>query len=407
MAANLNVSISLCQQQNCDYNPFVDLQATMIISCHTHRVVLRYSCSTYYRLTLLLFISSYAYSFALQAVQGIVQNGTTGAPQSADLVVVVIGNKEVGRTVTDQNGHFTIKTLLPHAVQGVPSIRVLHAGVTYSRPVRFDSPISITVYETSTSQHHLSEYMDIFQFQTRSPELLEVTELHALKNDSWPSRTVVNPRNVRLSVPPIAQNLSLSITEADGQGARLSFNDMHNAPKALAVPLEPGLTKYVIQYSLPYKGHIAFERRLQYRTAKLFVIVAPGMQVAAGRNLKLRSVEDQTGAQVREVDSLVQDFPLTVQMRGNGILSHAFSPLSPHDNNLILPLRTEPSSPDLAARDAHAQIAATTSHFPGSEQKAAPKPWSVKWALLLCAVLFSIMIILGTSIYARKARDST
>jgi hypothetical protein len=275
--------------------------------------------------------------------------------------------------------------------------------------VRFDSPVSIPVYETSTSQSHVNEYMCVLQFQTRDREWLEVTELHAIKNDFWPPRTITNARNFNLSVPADARELSLAITEADGQGARLSFsgNEMHNVPKTLAVPLEPGLTKYVMKYSLPYSGHIAFERRLQYRTDKLFVIVAPGMQVAAGRTLQFRSVEDHTGAQVREVDSLVHNFPVMIQLKGDGVLSHAFSPLASLGNNFTLPLRTDASSTGLVTRNNHAQIAATANlTFYKSGQEAAPKRWSSKWTVLTCALLLSI-VLLAKFACALRARRST
>lgn len=356
-----------------------------------------------------LFVSASTYSSLSQTIQGVVQNGTTGAPPSADLVVVVMGNKEIGRTVTDENGHFAINTPATNAAQGQMSIRVLHSGVTYSHPVRFDSPVSIPVYETSTSQSHVNEYMCVLQFQTRGGEWLEVTELHAIKNDFWPPHTITSAHNFNLSVPADASELSLAITEADGQGARLSFsgNEMRNVPKTLAVPLEPGLTKYVIKYVLPYSGHIAFERRLQYRTDKLFVIVAPGMQVAARRTLQFRSVEDQTGAQVREIDSLVHDFPVAIKLNGDGVLSHAFSPMASRGNNVTFPLRTDASSSGLVTRNTDAQIAAPASlALYKSGQEAAPKSWSVKWVVLTCALLLSI-VLLGKFARTLRARRSS
>jgi len=360
------------------------------------------------RLAVLLFVALVTYSEASQTLQGIVLNGTTGAPQSGDLVVVVIGNKELGRTVTADNGHFTITAPPTHAVQGLLSIRVLHAGVTYSHPARFNSPVSIPVYETSPSQEHVNDYMCVLQFQTSDPGELEVTELHAIRNDSWPRRTVVNARNVSLSVPTKAQGLSLMITEADGQGARLSFNgdEIRNAPKSLAVPLEPGLTRYVLNYRLAYDGHFAFERRLQYRTEKLFLMVAPGMQVDAGHALEFRSVEDHTGAQVREADSVAEDFPLTIQLRGNGVLSHAFSSLGSRDKKPVFPLRTESTAPNFVAQNSHAQTTDPTDHNPQSPDRGILEHWSSKWIVLGCTMACLIVAILGKAIYARKARQS-
>lgn len=366
--------------------------------------------STYIKnVALLVFVSLCSYSLSSQTLQGVVQNGTTGVPQSGDLVVVVIGNKEIGRTVTEKGGHFTINSPLTREVQGVLSIRVSHAGVTYSHPIRVDSPINLTVYDASTSREQVSEYMCVLQFQTRDPGLLETTELHAIKNDSWPRRTIVDADNVRLSVPIDARDLSLAITEADGQGARLSFsgNEIRNAPKALAVPLEPGLTKYVIEYSLPYNGHLAFQRKLQYRTDNLFLVAPLAMQVAASSALRFRSIEDHTGAQVREVDSLVKNISLTIQLRGNGVLSQAFSPSQPHNNNPILSMGSEASAPDVLARTNHAQIAAATSRSQRSGQSPDQKRWGSHWVVLGCAVLLSIVIVLGKAIYVRKARQST
>jgi hypothetical protein len=383
----------------------------MICVSRTHRSGSCDTWPTYYRkLAICLFVTLCTYSSVSQTLQGSVQDGTTGAAQSGDLVVVVSGNEEVGRTATDEDGHFMINASFTHAVQGVLAIRVLHEGVTYSHPVRFDSPVSVAVYDTSTSREQISEYMCVLQFQTGSPGLLEVTELHAIKNDSWPPRTVVNADNFRLSIPIDARDLSLAITEADGQGARLSFsgNEIGNAPKALAIPLEPGLTKYVIKYSLPYNGHFASHRLLQYRTEKLFLIAPPAMQLSVGRTLKFRSVEDHTGAQVREVDSVAKNNPFTVQLRGNGILSQAFSPLGPDDNNLTLPLGSEVGAHGPVAPRTHAQIAAATDQrLRISERRTAPKRWSTNGIVLGCAVLLSIVMILGKAVYVRKARQST
>lgn len=132
------------------------------------------------------------------------------------------------------------------------------------------------------------------------------------------------------------------------------------------------------------------------------------MQVTAGRTLEFRSVEDHTGAQVREVDTVAPDFPLTLQVTGDGVLSQAFSPLGPHDRNRLLPSRVESIAPNLAARDTHAQIAATTSETSQQPEHRTPqKHWSISWIVLGGAVLFSIAMVLGKAIYARKARQSS
>jgi len=268
---------------------------------------------------------------AAQTVRGIVHNGTGGKPQSGDPVLLVTGADEIGRAVSGKNGDFRIEPKLPSgASPDTLKVRVLHDGVSYQQPVRVGVASDVTVYDGSAQVDGLSEYLGIFQFEARVADRLEVTELHAIQNDSWPPRTSTNPHSFDLALPDGAQNLFVTITEAEGQSAKLSMTDpsTQHGPYKFGVPLKPGLTKYVITYQLPYRGELRFRRSAQYSTKKSFVVLPMAMHFTPFGTLQFHPVPDDSGAQVREIDSLAQNDVLAFQVSGTGVLAQAFRPMT-------------------------------------------------------------------------------
>src|SRR5579863_351728 len=72
-----------------------------------------------------------------QTVRGIVHNGTNGKPQPNDLIVVMAGNNEMGRVVSDKNGDFRIELNLPTGTSpDTLRVRVAHDGVSYQQAVK-------------------------------------------------------------------------------------------------------------------------------------------------------------------------------------------------------------------------------------------------------------------------------
>jgi hypothetical protein len=264
---------------------------------------------------------------AAQAFRGTVHNGTSGKPQPGALVLLITGKREIGRAVSGENGEFRIVTEIPAgATPDAFKARLVHDGVTYQQSIKSGFATDVTVYDQTEGVEGLIEYLGIFQFEARAVDRLLVTELHAIQNNSWPPCTSVNRDSFNLSLPKGAHNLFVTISEPDGQGAKLSITDPANprAPHRLAVPLKPGVTKYVLTYELAYRGDLRFRQSARYLTKETLIILPMSMHFTSPATLHFRPVPDPTGAQVEEIDSLAKRDVISFAISGTGELAQAF-----------------------------------------------------------------------------------
>ena len=347
-----------------------------------------------------------------QTVRGTVHNGTAGKTQSGDLVLLLAGTHEIGRAVSDQKGDFRIEPQLPSGRStGTLKVRVSHDGVGYQQPVRLGVASDVTVYDGSARVDGLSEYLSIFQFEARTADRMAVTELHAIQNDSWPPRTNINPESLNLSLPKGAHNLFVTIADAEGQGARLSIADPSNkhGPYKFGVPLKPGLTKYVLTYELPYRGELPFRRSAQYSTKKTFIVLPMSMGFTPLGTLQFHQVPDNSGAQVREIDSLAEKRVLAFQVSGTGVLAHAFRPIGGPDESArstLLPKvdasqnDTSPTSPGSPSNQSNQKAPQPSAH---SE----PISRSVRNWAVSAFVFFALGILIAWKVSRSKSRHGS
>ena len=264
---------------------------------------------------------------AAQAFRGIVHNGTSGKPQPGALVLLMTGKREMGRVISGNNGEFRIVVEVPAgAAPDSFKVQLVHDGVTYQQPIKSGFAADVTVYDQTAGVEGLIEYLGILQFEARTVDRLQVTELHAIQNNSWPPRTTVNRDSFNLSLSKGAHNLLITISEPDGQGAKLSIPDPANpsAPHRLAVPLKPGVTKYVLTYELAYRGDLRFRQAARYLTKETLIILPTSMHFISPATLHFHPVPDPTGAQVEEIDSIARNAVMTFTISGTGVLAQAF-----------------------------------------------------------------------------------
>lgn len=367
--------------------------------------------SDYFRKAFCFLLTICAAQSAAQTVGGIVRNGTNGQLQSGDLIVVTARTHEIGRAVSGQNGDFRIALKLP---PGTPAdtlkVRVAHDGVAYQQPIKFGVAADITVYDVAPRVTGLSEYLSIFQFESRVADRLEVTELHAIQNDSWPRCTSVNPDGLDLALPKRAHNIFATITEADGQAARLSITDPSTKPGAykFGVPLKPGLTKYVLTYELPYTGKLSFRRSAQYSTSKTIIVLPMSISFTSLENLHFDPVPDKSGAQVREIDSLAKNDVLAFQVKGTGVLAQAFRPIGdPNDSArqfpAMQPAKVQASSSDTSPASPASNPSEQKAPLPNTP--AQPMSQSVRnWAISAVVLLMLATVIAWKVARARNHR---
>jgi hypothetical protein len=363
--------------------------------------------SPFFRKAFCLLLTICAAECAAQIVGGFVHNGTDGKLQSGDLIVVTAGAHEVGRAVSGQNGDFKIRLKLPAGTSAdTLKVRVAHDAVAYQQPIKFGVAAEITVYDGAPRVSGLSEYLSIFQFESRVADRLEVTELHAIQNDSWPRRTSVDPDGIELAPPKGAHNLFATITEADGQAARLSIaapSTKHGGYK-FGVPLKPGLTKYILTYELPYAGKFSFRRSAQYSTKKTVIVLPMAMSFTSLENLKFDPVPDKSGAQVKEIDSLAKNDVLAFRVAGTGVLARAFRPIGGPNESASQFLPAQPAKAE-TLRSETSQPALASS--PPNQRAPVPTPTraqAMSQSVRNWAISTFILLMLGTAIAWRVAR---
>ncbi len=336
---------------------------------------------------------------AAQTFRGIVHNGTGGKPQPGALVLLMTGKREIGRAISGNNGEFrVVLENPPGAAPDAFKVQLVHDGVTYQQPIKSGFAADVTVYDQTAGVEGLIEYLGILQFEAPTVDRLLVTELHAIQNNSWPPRTTVNRDSFNLSLPKGAHNLLVTISEPDGQGAKLSIPDPANpsAPHRLAVPLKPGVTKYVLTYELAYRGDLRFRQAARYLTKETLIILPTSMHFISPATLHFHPVPDPTGAQVEEIDSLAKNAVMTFTISGTGVLAQAFRQIGGSDETDGEAMLTQT---DKLAAASDAPNSPTSASNPSNQKTPQPAPHSLpasqsvrNWAAL--AFVFCLLGIL-------------
>jgi hypothetical protein len=351
---------------------------------------------------------------AAQVFRGTIHNGTNGKPQPGALVLLMTGKREIGRAISGKNGEFRIVTEIPAGTApDAFQSRLVHDGVTYQQAIKSGFATDVTVYDQTEGVEGLNEYLGIFQFEARTVDRLLVTELHAIQNNSWPPRTSVNRDSFNLSLPKGAHNLFVTISEPDGQGAKLSIADPANprAPHRLAVPLRPGVTKYVLTYELAYRGDLRFRQSARYLTKETLIILPMSMHFISPATLHFHPVPDPTGAQVEEIDSLAKNAVMSFTISGTGVLAQAFRQIGgPYETDREAVL----TQTDKLAAPSDAPDAATSASNPPNQKTPQPAPQPAphsvpasqsmrNWAA--CALVFCLVgILLAWKLSRTKVR---
>lgn len=262
------------------------------------------------------------------------QNGTTGKPEPWQQVVLFTPSGEQARTITNEMGAFQIepgKNSDPHST-GI--LQVTHSGVEYFQSARLGETANVKVYDSSDRVSGISNHMTILQFQAKG-ELLQVTELHALRNASDPATTSVNPDNLMLTIPEGAKLRPATVSGPEGGTVKLPLVPIPRQARQYRIdfPIKPGLTKYAVSYDLPYRGQWIFIRKAQYPMERIGVIVPDSMHFRSLGTKKFHAVVDQPGTNEYILESLSADETFAFGLTGTGALAQSFHPLTPGDTS--------------------------------------------------------------------------
>lgn len=265
-----------------------------------------------------------------QAIQGSVQNGTTGKPESGHQVTLFTRSGEQASSTTDENGRFKIELTANLSPHSLAVLRVPHDGVEYFQPVGPGRATNVTVYDSSSQVSGISGYLSVLQFQVKGKQL-QVTELDAFNNASSPPITSSNSGNLVLSMPEAARVQPATIATPDGGTFKLPLVLIpgQKAEYKIDFPMKPGLTKYAINYQIPYDGKLAFRRRTQYPMRQIGIIVPDSMHFHSLGARVFSSAAGPAGTQERLLSGLNANESFAFELSGTGVLSQYFSPLNP------------------------------------------------------------------------------
>jgi hypothetical protein len=102
---------------------------------------------------------------------------------------------------------------------------------------------------------------------------------HVFNNASNPPFTRLSSDNFILSVPDGAQMEAATVSAPDGGTTKLALFPIpgQSGKYRIDFPMKPGLTKYAINYQVPYDGKLVFNRRAQYPMKQIGIILPASM----------------------------------------------------------------------------------------------------------------------------------
>ncbi|HKD78990.1 MAG TPA: carboxypeptidase-like regulatory domain-containing protein [Candidatus Angelobacter sp.] len=210
-------------------------------------------------------------AYAADTIHGTVRNQTTGKAAADDEVILLRlqnGMEEEGKARTDAQGAFALSIVsnAPHVV------RVVHQGVNYDQTVTSAS-LQIGVFDAVEAIPELSGRLGIVKVESDG-EVLKVTQMYSIDNESTPPVTQASPRNFEFFLPSGAKLDLFQARKAGAIWVNLAPVPVPARKGVFAVdfPMRPGETLFKFTYRLPYAGRASLHVRLPYPIQHLAVV---------------------------------------------------------------------------------------------------------------------------------------
>jgi hypothetical protein len=227
-------------------------------------------------------------ALAADIIAGVVRNQTRSQLAVGDEVVLLrmnpahlsLGTQVEARANTDSQGSFNLKVRYPHAPH---LVRVIHQGVNYDREAPLGGAISIDVFDATAKVSGITGTIEIIRIGNNG-QLLHVSDMIEIKNDSSPPLTQAGDRTFEVYLPAHAKIDSVlaasSGIASEKIGVLISAASVPGEPGNYTVnfPLRPGTTKFAFNYDLPYAGSAKFYTRRKYPVQQLAVMIPPTMK---------------------------------------------------------------------------------------------------------------------------------
>ena len=231
------------------------------------------------KIAVLLVCTCYALSaYAADVINGTVRNLTSGKAAAGDEVILLRlqnGMEEETKTRTDAAGAFS----LPVSAADSPHIvRVRHQGVNYDQAASGNGPLNIAVFDAVARIRDLQGSIGIAQMEADG-QMLKVTEMYSIANNSEPPVTQSGPHNFEISIAPKATLDSLVVKKGGGVWVNASPVPIKGQQGHYLVdfPIRPGDTLFKYVYHLPYNGSSTLQLKLPYPIRNFAVMHPPSM----------------------------------------------------------------------------------------------------------------------------------
>ncbi|HEY2168915.1 MAG TPA: hypothetical protein VGJ30_04775 [Candidatus Angelobacter sp.] len=206
------------------------------------------------------------------------RNRTTGKAAVGDEVILLRlqnGMEGESRTRTDATGAFS---LLLSVADASHIVRVLHEGVNYDQAVSGKGPLEIVVFNAVPRIRDLQAGLGIAQVESDG-QVLKVTEMYSISNDSVPPVTQSGPRNFEISIVPKATLDSLFVKKGGGIWVTLAPVPLKGQPGRYTVdfPIRPGDTLFKFVYHLAYTTPTRLQIKLPYPVRNFAVMHPPSI----------------------------------------------------------------------------------------------------------------------------------
>ncbi len=262
---------------------------------------------------------------ALGRIEGQILNGTTNQPVANQAVELLQpgndGMRRIAETRSDAAGHFLF------AGDNITSntfylLEATHEGVDYHAPVRLgENPsarLNFKVYDSTPAPWHF--HISSARFLVRAQgDKIRVEELFAIRNDSRPAVSYVNPNGTFFfNLAPDAGQPSVAVA---GE-MNLPLPQAAQAGKSpgeyfIQYPLKPGLTVVMVEYEADYSSEsFRLADSVPYPIDQIELDVAPATLAVKSAIFKPAGTDADTGGQKLVAENLKPDTAIEASFQG-------------------------------------------------------------------------------------------
>jgi hypothetical protein len=291
-------------------------------------------------------------------ITGNVHNQSRNQPAADEEVILLRlehGLQAESHGKTSAQGTFILRARYPGKLY---LVRVLHQGVAYERRASAGDVLSIQVFDSTPNVRGVTASIEILRAGTAG-NLLHVSDMYELKNESNPPMTQAGDRTFEAYLPPNAKLDSVLAAGPEKIGVLISAESIPGEPGHYTVnfPLRPGATKFAFNYDLPYDGHAEFKTRLAYRLQQLAVMIPPTMKFSPDSPVFELLATGRSDYQVQTANRLEAGEGPGFEVSGTGILPPLGDQAKSKPSSLAsVPLSPAVSGPIPAALPSFARV---------------------------------------------------